>query len=244
MILKQLDFLSPTITFFHKGSLSHSSIISGILSITSFILIIIIAVYFSLDLIKRQNPTSFYFNTFEEEAGIFPLNSSSFFHFISLSMNDKELKDEGVDFRSFRIIGLEIFYQQYINNKNISNYDHWLYGLCNLENDTVGIKYLVNHNFFQNSACIRKYFNSKEKKYYDTWEPQFRWPEMAHGTYNSENKFFCIILERCEEETINLILKGKNKCKSDDEIKNSIGYNSAAHFFYIDNYVIKCKKNC
>ena len=53
----------------------------------------------------------------------------------------------------------------------------------------------------------------------------------------SDNKFYCIILERCEEETINLILNGNNYCRSDDEIKKIIGYNSAAHLFFIDNYI-------
>ena len=232
MFLKKLDFLSPTITFYYKGYVSHSSIFSALLSLFSFVLIVIIGIYFSLDIILRQNPTSFYFNRFGEDAGIFPLNSSSFFHFISLSFSLEEFIDEGVDFRSFRIIGLETYYAIYTNDSNIAKYDHWLYGYCNKDNDTEGITNLVNHTFFQKSACIRKYFNSKEQKYYDTWEPNFRWPVMAHGTYNSDNKFYCIILERCKEETINLILNGNNHCKSDDEIKKIIGYNSAAHFFF------------
>ena len=237
MIFKKFDYLSPNVTFYYKGYLSHSSIFSGILSIFSFILIIIIAIYFSLDIIQREHPTAFYFNRFEEDAGTFPLNSSSFFHFISLSIDSKEIGDEGVDFQSFRIIGLETYYQIYANDKNLSKFDHWVYGYCNKEKDTGNISDLVNYNFFQNSACIRKYFNSNEQQYYDTWDPQFRWPVIAHGTYNSDNKFYCIILERCEEETINLILNGNNHCKSNDEINKIIGFNSAAHLFYIDNYI-------
>ena len=87
MIFKKFDYLSPNVTFYYKGYLSHSSIFSGILSIFSFILIIIIAIYFSLDIIQREHPTAFYFNRFEEDVGTFPLNSSSFFHFISLSID-------------------------------------------------------------------------------------------------------------------------------------------------------------
>jgi len=48
MIIKELDYLSPPITFYYKGFLAHSSIISGIFSIISFIIIIALAVYFSL----------------------------------------------------------------------------------------------------------------------------------------------------------------------------------------------------
>ena len=62
MFIRNLDYLSPPITFYHEGSLSHSSIVSGILSIFSFLLIIAIAVYFSLDIIQRKNPAAFYYN--------------------------------------------------------------------------------------------------------------------------------------------------------------------------------------
>ena len=38
MFIRNLDYISPPITLYHEGSLSHSSIVSGILSIMSFIL--------------------------------------------------------------------------------------------------------------------------------------------------------------------------------------------------------------
>ena len=233
MIFKQLDYLSPYVTFYHKGFLSHSSILSGILSIISFILILAISIYFSLDLIERKNPTAFYFNRFVEDAEIFPLNSSSLFHFVSLVINNEEI-EIGVDFRSFRVIGLETYYQNYSKSKNLSNYNHWLYGLCNNESDTKGISHLVNYDFFNKSACIKKYFSYIDQKYYNINETKFRWPVIAHGTYNADNKFYSLILERCEESTINLILGKDIHCRNESEIRL---YNSAAHLFYIDNYI-------
>ena len=237
MIFKQLDYLSPSVTFYHKGFLSHSSILSGILSIISFILIIVVSIYFSLDLIEIQNPTAFFFNRFVEDADIFPLNSSSLFHFISLSLNNEIVGDSGVDFRSFRIIGLDTYYQTYSKNKSLNNYNHWLYGLCNNESDTDGISHLINVDYFNKSACIKKYFSSTDQKYYNTNEPKFIWPIIAHGTFNSNNSFYSIILERCEEETVNLIMDEDTHCRSEDEINTIIGFNSAAHLFLIDNYI-------
>ena len=236
MFLKHLDYISPSISFYYKGYLSHSSILSGILSIIAFILILTVTIYFSLDIIERENPTIFYFNHFIEDAGIFPLNSSSFFHFIGIKTSTNE--DYYVDFKSFRIIGLETYFHIYSDNKNINNFDHWLYGYCNNETDTKGISHLVNYDFFNKSACIRKYFDSKEQKYYDMGDPKFRWPVIAHGTYNSKsNKYYTLILEKCKKETLSIILGENEQCRSDDEIKEIIGFNSLAHFFYIDYYI-------
>ena len=110
MIFKKVDFISPTITLYHKGYLSHSSILSGILSIICFAWILSIAIYFSLDIIQRQNPSVFYFKRFVEDAGTFPFNSSSFFHFLSLKANG-EFRNGGMDLKSFRIIGIETYFQ-------------------------------------------------------------------------------------------------------------------------------------
>ena len=78
MIFKEIDFLSPPVTFYHKGSLSHSSVISGLLSALAFLVILAFGIFYSLDLIKHRNPTAFFFNRFTEDAGYFPVNSSSY----------------------------------------------------------------------------------------------------------------------------------------------------------------------
>ena len=239
MFIRNLDYLSPPITLYHEGSLSHSSIVSGILSILSFMLIIAIAVYFSLDLILRRNPAAFYYNRYVEDSGIFPLNSSSVFHFISLSLAGKGLVDIGVDFNSFRIFGIETYITYYLNDTNINNFNHWLYGPCKIGVDNGrGRDILRSHSYFEKSACIKKYFDMDKQKYFDIGEPEFRWPVMAHGTYNAKSKFYGIIIGRCKEETINLILGGENNhCTTDEQFKEIMGSNSIAHMFYADYYV-------
>ena len=61
---------------------------------------------------------------------------------------------------------------------------------------------------------------------------------MAHGTYNNKSQFYSIILGRCKEETINLILGGENNhCTTGQQLKEIIGLSSIAHMFYVDYYV-------
>ena len=46
MFLKKLDFLSPDITLYHKGDISHSSWMSGIVSLIQVIVLLTCGVYF------------------------------------------------------------------------------------------------------------------------------------------------------------------------------------------------------
>ena len=85
MFIKQIDFISPRVTFYHQGYLAHSSILSGILSIFSIVLILIIIVYFLLPIIQRNDPNSSYFISFINDAPTYQLNSTSLFHFINLA---------------------------------------------------------------------------------------------------------------------------------------------------------------
>ena len=238
MYIKNFDYLSPPITFYHQGSLSHSSIVSGILSIISFILIFVMTFYFSLDLIKRRNPAAFYYNRHIDDSGIFPMNSSSAFHFISLSLAENDYIDNGVDYNTFRVIGLESYFTSYLNDTNLNHFNHWLYGPCINGDDNKGINDLISHTYFEKSACIKKFFDVNKQKYFNIGEPEFRWPVMAHGTNNANSKYYAIILERCKEETINLILGGENNnCTTDEKIEEIIGLHSVAHLFYVDYYV-------
>jgi len=178
MILKKIDFISPEITLYYKGSLSHSSIISGILSLISCSIIICFSIYYFLALIYREKDSPKIINNHQhiEDAGIFPLNSSSFFHFVSIIEDGNQPNNENFDFTSFNLIGFETYFQAYEYDKDISKYNHWLYGLCNKEIDIKGIENLVTQQFFTKSACIRKYYDSSSHNYYEVGDKNFRWP--------------------------------------------------------------------
>ena len=122
MILKKIDFISPEITLFYKGSLSHSSIISGIISLISCSIIICISIYYFLNLIyrERDSPKAANNHQFIEYTGIYPLNSSSFFHFISYVRNSSngQLSHDNFDFKSFNLIGLERYFKVYEKDKD------------------------------------------------------------------------------------------------------------------------------
>ena len=51
IFLKTIDIVSPKITFYYNGSLAHSSIFSGILSLLAILLIIGFSTPFIYDLI-------------------------------------------------------------------------------------------------------------------------------------------------------------------------------------------------
>ena len=240
MLIKRLDFLSPPITFYHKGYLSHSSIMSGIISIISIIIILILAIYFSLDIIERKDPKAFSYNSFVEDAGQFSMNSTSIFHFISMSTIYSDNLNDGIDFTNYRIIGMETYFEGYLGYKNLSLFDHWLYGLCNNETDTEGIGYLINQDYFEKSACIKKFFSVDDQKYYDKGDPKFRWPEITKGTYQKDFKIYNVFIERCQEDTISLILGDGKHCRDSlefEQLFENVTSYGVAYFYFINHYI-------
>ena len=237
MFIKRLDYLSPPITFYHKGLLFHSSFVSGIISIISIVLIITLTLYYSMELIEKKNPKSYSYNTFIEDSGIFPMNASSLFHFITIS-SSQDNYNNGIDFSMFRIIGLENYYEMYLYDNNLTHYNHWLYGKCRIT-DYEGIENLIHMDFFKSSACIRKYFNKDEQKYYNVEDSKFRWPVLSHGTFSGIAQIYNIIVEKCEESTINLILGENYKCKNTTEFKfiQNHTYYSEIFLFIVNYYV-------
>ena len=219
--------------------ISHSSIFSGILSIIFFLIKIISGIYYSLDLIQRKDIKAFYYNTYIEDAPIFPLNSSSLFHFLALENRDRITINEGIDFTKFNIIGFEIYFDNTFHSPFLLEYvNHWIYGNCNSD-DIKGINYLINYNFFEQSACIKKYFDSKEKKYYNKGESKFKWPVIAHGNNNPNNQFYNIYMRKCNEDILNLILGEGHHCKNDSEIDEYFISKGAKvlNFYFVDNNV-------
>ena len=241
MFLKEFDLLSPPITLYFYGKRKHHSIFSGILTIISYILILAIGIYFLLEYINKENPTAYYFNRYIEDAGEFPVNASSMFHFIQM-MDIEYNKPVRFDFNAFRIVGFdEVMADTYNLDDDFSTpkqrtpteFNHWLYGPCNNNSDTQGIGYLVTFDDFENSACIRKYYDKKAGKYYETGDPKFKWPIIKKGCSNPDRTYYGIILEKCRNDEAQTL--SGNECKSEEEINNTINKHSII-LYLIDHY--------
>ena len=243
MFIRYFDYLSPRVTFYHKGFLSHNSIISGILSIIAMILIIILIIYFSYEIIERKNPNSFYFHSFIEDAGIFKIDTSTLFHFLTSTKNfDGKIITEEFDYRIFNVIGLNIYYTNFltIQRRAGTNFaDHWLYGPCNKQLNTKNLDDLLVQDLFEKSACVRKYYNSTEKRYYEIGDPKFSWPQIGHGTFNEKNKLYNIIIQKCENKIIKEMFGEEYSCKNESEINDFFNTQGSRifHFYFVNHYV-------
>ena len=105
MFLKKLDFISPKITIYYNGSLKHSSIVSWILSIISVLFIIFMTLYYFFDIIQKKNPIVNHIESHIDDAPIYKVNSSSFFHFLNMVSVGNIKGNDGIDFTKLRIIG-------------------------------------------------------------------------------------------------------------------------------------------
>ena len=243
MFIRSLDYLSPRVTFYHKGFLSHNSILSGILSIIAVLFIVILAVYFSLDIIQRKDPNAFYFNTFIEDAGTFYINSSSLSHFLTSAKNvDGNFFYEDFDFTVFNVFGINAHYENLNGVERrggITTIDHWLYGLCKKEKNIEGLDILEKYDFFEQSACIKKYYNSTEQKYYEIGDKKFVWPKIAHGTFNEKSKIYSIIVRKCNNKLLKNILGDGYQCKNDTETRQFFNIRGARVFYlyFLNNFI-------
>ena len=243
MFIKKLDLLSPKITLYYKDYDSHASMISGILNIISFFILLSFSGYFISSLIKKEEPKTIFFNDYKEDIGIYEVNSSSFFHFLSIEEKGRKFINKGFDFSKFKIIGFNTYFESYLYSKYRLHFDHWIYGKCKNENYTKDIKDkdLDNYEFFGDSACISKYYNHNDKKYFNFGETGFKWPEIAHGKNNKNNKFYNIIIGKCDEDILKLILGEDEdyKCENESTIKNFIESETPRTFnlYFKDNYI-------
>ena len=239
MFFKRFDIISPKISIYHKGSLKHSSIFSGIISIISVLFIFIIAIYYSLDMIRKTNPIIDNSKSYIEDVPIFKVNYTSFFHFINIVTAGRDPEVDGIDFTKLRIIGSRVYYSNYLRT-NIKEINYWVYGPCNNSSDLGEIAKLITYDFFQKCACIKKYYDHRAGVYYDIGNPNFKWPEIAHGTSNDENLVYNIYLQSCNEINIGQVIGNDSQCKNITEINKyfqSPKGQKLFHLYFLDHYI-------
>ena len=239
--IKKFDMISPPITLYFKGEDQHSSIFSGILSILIGLLILAATIYYFLGFINKDNPKSYFFTRYIEDAGDFPLNSSSIFNYIQF-IDKKDNTKMGFDFNSLVAVGVDdLYYEEYMKDPNkISTVDHWIYGHCNYDTDIKGIEYLIDHSIYNNSACIRSYYDKNKDKYFNTNENGFRWPMLEKGMSNKNSTYYGIIVQRCDKAP-EYIKSKVPQCKSSAEINEyistiSLKYQIVDHYADMLNY--------
>jgi len=241
MFIKKFDLLSPSITLYFKGEAQHRSIFSGILSICSYLLVLSAVIYYFLGYIQRKAPKVYFFTRYVEDAGYFPVNATQMFNFIQIS-SKRDNKPIPFDQTVFRAVGVDdVFYDEYYQNPEIlENIDHWIYGYCNNDSDTEGIGYLINFDYYEQSACIRTFYDHQKKQYFKTGEAGFRWPVIEKGCSNPERTYYGIILQRCDESPDILKSQGP-ECKTSEEITEEINlvglkYQIIDHYADVLNY--------
>ena len=230
MMIQNLDFLSPKITLFFKGRYKHSSILSGLITILSYSVILVCIIYYTLEFIDRSNPTIYFFNRYVEDTGVYPLNESSLFHYINLISASRN-KTTIYDFNSIRIFGIIRTLDSYIQKYEYSENDHWEYALCNYDEDITHkkLKDIIDKNTFSQSACIKRYYSSTDKKYFNKGESGFIWPTLEHGMSHPNRTLYGIIVESCQNNSL------KNNCNSIEAIE-SFFKRYAISLNFIDHY--------
>ena len=202
------------------------------LTILVYLICLNFNIFYAIGFINRLNPQVCYYNRYIEDTGEFPVNASGMFNFIQI-LNTNNNHPDIIDFDILNIIGIGETINLYQQDNDLSKYNHWIYGPCNNSTDLKGLEELITFDNFTGSACISKYYNKEDKKYYNINDNNFIWPIISHSSHYKRS-FFGIIVEKCRNATLNHL--GGKFCKSKEEIIKYIKEKSVK-LQLIDQYI-------
>ena len=231
-MLGYLDLLSPPITLFHLERRTHTSKIGACLVI---ILVTVSGGYISYllySIIMHNKVVSMFYKKFEFEAGHYPFNSSSIFHFIQIFSSDNGGYFDKYDTKYIRAFTTLV--HSNMKDSDLELYDHWVFDTCQKNIDDKDVDPFVFHNVenFTNAVCIKYFFNSTEKKYYQLEEKGFFWPYLEHGMAQRNNIYLTTTIQKCTNDSIINELFGN--CPSQKEIDEYLSHYLALYLYFTD----------
>ena len=217
MFIKHLDILSDPLCLHYENFHSHSSIPSSILSILTIITCLTFGIIFIKDIFYHLNPTSFCYTRQVEDAGIFPINESSMFHFFRFENMPKNESIETI----IEIFGMMDNSDTIVNYKdnlgNRSLVSHYTYNKCPEKSSKYknnNIENLILENPILNGFCINGFYDAKNKIFTPVDDKNFIYPVEKHGTSHPNYTSYQILIQKCQNDSFNNFYN----CKSSDYI--------------------------
>ena len=230
--IASFDFLSPRITLYQKGQIRHSSKVSGCLTILTYLLCFLFIVNSSLELIQHTKPFANFYKSFKNETGLFPLDSSHLYHFFHFLGDNAQLfpfNSKFIRIKGTRNLGY------YISPDSLNNEDHWIYDECEINHEIKD----SDNNYFDNSggACLKYYYNSTEKQYYDINSEKYLAPYLDHGNSNPNNLMYSIFIEKCRNKSIESSIYGEYSCGTEEEMNEFFTHFIAVYLKVVDHNI-------
>ena len=230
-MINYIDFLSPPITLYHLERRTHTSKIGGFLVIIMVSLIFSYISFLLYRLISHKNMISIFHKKFQFEVGYYSFNSSSIFNFIQIFNPENGGYFDKYDSKYIRIY--TTYTHSNYSESDLDLYDHWVFDTCqNNDNKDLDPSIFLNIVNFTNSACIRYYYNSTEKKYYSFGDKKFIWPYLEHGISQKNNIYLTTIVQKCNNFSFTKELFGE--CPPQKEIDEYINKYLSIYLYFTD----------
>ena len=223
MSIKDIDYLSQTISLFFYGRKRHSSIFGGILSIIMILSCFGYLLYIFYEVYSHKSSTIQYYRHYFKNPGNYSFNNTEeIFHYFQI-YNTKDNKVLQIDSK-YIIIFMTTIHEEYKTNPHnsqlLTENDHWVYDDCRegIENKYLS-KELFKETPLQNGLCIRYYYNSYNKKYYSIDDNEnFKYPYFTN-------------LGKVMDDSIGTIIE---KCNNDSTLFGPCADNVSTNNFFED----------
>ena len=244
MSFASFDFISPKITLNYNGRNSHVSRLGGFLSLCLLFILCIIIFYCFWDFFHPRYYSSFVYEENTNENLIHQsINYSGINHFLQIYSNSDNGWFGDINNKNIIIYAIKENNNLYGNNYlniELSSTDHWLYDKCDKIKG-------INSNLFKDiskfvsnytkSICLRFYYNSSDKKYYEIGKEGYVEPYIETNNINKKKFSYKIIIKKCYNNTF--INKNMGYiCNSENNISKYFNIYNEIFVYFTYNQII------